>query len=88
MVLQDHLAGVVQSGADSCQLYQHLGAVVALLHHAFDLVQMADGPGKAVDDSFLIFVNMAVGVGNAVGVQIGVIVLMLVMMVCHMRPSS
>ena len=39
---------------------------------------MSDGPGQTVDDGLLIFVDMAVGVGDAVGVEVGVIVFMVV----------
>ena len=85
MVLQDHLAGVVQGGTDCSQLDQHFGAVIALLHHGLDLVQMADGPGQAIDDGFLIFVDVAMGVGDAVGVEIGMVVgMIMVKMVGHM----
>ena len=42
--------------------------------YAFGFFQMTNGSGKAVDHRFLIFVDMAVGVGNAVGVHIGMIV--------------
>jgi len=66
MVFQDHLAGTLQSGADGCQLDQHFGAVVSVFHHPLYLFQMTDGPGKPVDDSFLIFVDMAVGIGIAI----------------------
>ena len=40
------------------QLDEHLAAVIALLHHALDLVQVADGTGQTVDHRFLIFVDM------------------------------
>ena len=99
MILQDHLAGVVQGGADGSQLDEHLGAVVPLLHHPLDLLQMADGPGQAVNDCLLIFVDMAVGVGDAVGVEVGVVVFLLLLMIVamavlvfvkfgHTQPSS
>ena len=74
MVLQYHLAGVVDGASHGCQLDQNLGAVGALLHHPLYLLQMADGPGQTVDDSLLVFVNMAVGMGNAVSMHIGVVV--------------
>jgi len=74
MILQDYLAGIIQRGTDCSQLNQHLGAVIALLHHPLDLLQVTDGTGQAVDHRFLIFVNVAVGMGNAMGVHIGVIV--------------
>ena len=60
---------------------------------------MADGPGQAVDYSFLIFMDMAMGMGNAVGMEPSMIVFMtmfvrmimvmamLVMMFSHKRPS-
>ena len=37
---------------------------------------MADGPGQPVHNRLLILVNMAMGVGNSMGVKIGVIVLL------------
>ena len=80
VVFQNHLAGVIQGGADSGKLNQHLGAVVALLHHSLHLFQMPDGPGQAVDDSLLVLMDMAVGVGNAVGVEVGVIMFVVMLM--------
>ena len=44
---------------------------------------MADCPGQTVDHRLLIFVDMAVGVGDAVGVHIFVVVFVAV----HSRPS-
>ena len=70
MILQNHLTGIVQGRPDSRQLNQHLRAVVPLLHHPLHLFQMADGPGKAVDHGFLVLVDMAVGMGRSVGVEI------------------
>ena len=60
VVVQDHLAGVVDGAADGGQLDQDRGAVIALLHHALDLVQVADGPGQTVDDRLLILVDVDV----------------------------
>ena len=37
---------------------------------------MPDGSGQPVDDRFLIFVDMTVGVGNPVGMEVGVVMLM------------
>ena len=91
MILQDYLTGVVQSRAYRCQLDQHLGAILALFHHALYLFQVADGPGKAVNDRFLVFVDMAVGMGDAVGMHIGMVVFVIMMvvmgMVCHGKAS-
>ena len=83
VILQNHLARIVQRGADSSQLHQHLGTIVAALYHPLDLLEMTDGPGQTVDHCLLIFVDMAVGVGDAVGMHIGMIVFvsMLVMLV-------
>ena len=80
MVFQNHLAGVVQRGANRGELNQNLRAVVALLHHPFHLFQMSDGPGQPVDDGLLVFVDMTVGMGDAVGVEVGVVVFMVVRM--------
>ena len=46
---------------------------------------MADGTGQPVDDRLLILVDMAVGVGNAVGMHVGMV--MFVGMVAHMPTS-
>ena len=84
MVLEDDLAGIVQSGAHSCQLHQHIGAVVAFFHHPLYLFQVADGPGQPVHHGFLIFVDMAVGMGDAVGMEIGMIMFLFVIVVMIM----
>ena len=73
MVLQNHLPRIVQGRADRCQLHQNLGAVIPLLHHPLHLFQVADGTGQAVDHRLLIGVNMAVAVGNAVSMEISVV---------------
>jgi hypothetical protein len=44
---------------------------------------MTDGPGQAVDHCFLIFVHMAVAVGDAMLVHIGVVM----GMIFHSIPS-
>jgi hypothetical protein len=80
MILQNHLSGVVQRRTDSRQLNQHFGAVITLFHHPLDLFQVTDGSGKAVDDSFLVFVNMTVAVGNAMGMEIGMVVFVIMRM--------
>ena len=77
VVAEDHLAGVVDGAADRRQLDEHIGAVVPLLHHPLDLVQVTDGPGQTVDDCLLVLVDMAVGVGDAVLVHPCVVVFML-----------
>ena len=74
MVFQNHFARIVQGRTDRRQLDQNFRTVIALFHHPLDLFQVADGPGKAVDDRFLIFVDMAVGMGKTVGVHIGMVV--------------
>ena len=38
---------------------------------------MPNGPGEPVDHGLLVFVDMTVGMGDSVGVEIGMIVLML-----------
>ena len=81
MILQDHLAGVIQSGADSGQLYQNIGAILSVFYHAFHLFQMTDGPGQTVDDGFLVFMDMTVGMGDAVLMQIGMAVIMIVVVI-------
>lgn len=79
MVLQNHLSGIIQCGTHCRKLDQHLRAVLPTLHHPLDLLQMADSPGEAVEYRLLIFVNVAVGMGNSVGMEIGVIVRFLTM---------
>ncbi len=78
VVFQDHLAGVVQGGTYRRQLDENLRAVVTLLHHPLHLFQVTDGAGQPVQHGLLIFVDMAVAVGNAMGVEIGMVMLMLV----------
>ena len=77
MILQYHLAGIVQRGAHCRQLHQHLRAIAALLHHPLDLFQMSEGAGETVDYRLLIFVDMPVAVGNAMGMHIGMIVIVM-----------
>jgi len=54
------------------------------------LFQVAYSPSQPVNNSLLIFVNVAVGMGDAMFVHIGVIVVMIVrmvvVMVCHGKP--
>ena len=68
-----------------------------LPHHSLHLFQVTNGTGKAVDHRFLIFVDMAMGVGDAMGVLIGVIVvfrvfvmmiMVMIVMITHFSPSS
>ena len=73
MVLQNHLARIVQGGTHRRQLHQNFGTVVALLHHPLLLFQMADGTGQTVNYCFLVFVDMSVTVGHAVGVNMQMI---------------
>ena len=79
VVLEDDLSGVVDGVFHRRQLDQDLGAVPVLLHHFLDALQVADGPGQAVGHplDMLRAVGVAVsavGVGNAVGVKIVVVV--------------
>ena len=84
MVLQNHLAGVVQGRADSSQLHQDFRTVVTLFHHPLHLFQVADGPCQTVDHGFLILVDMAVGMGNAMGMMPGVVVFVVMVMIMMM----
>ena len=59
--------GVVDVTADGGQLDEHLAAVIALFHHALDLVQVADGTGQTVDHRLLIFVDMGMLVRHGSG---------------------
>ena len=74
MILQDHLARIVQGRTDRRQLDQDFGAVDAVLHHPLHLLQVADGPGQTVDNGLLIFVDMAVGMGQALGMLVDMVV--------------
>ena len=53
---------------------------MAVLHHPLDLFQMPDGPGQPVNDGLLVFVDVPVGVGDAVGVEVGVVVFVFLLM--------
>jgi len=88
VIFQDHLAGIIQGGADGRQLHQHFGTVITFFHHAFDFFQVADGTGEAVDHCLLIFVDMTVRMGKTVGMHIGVLVGMFVIVdvVAHGNP--
>ncbi len=60
MILEDDAGSAVQRRANRGQLYQDLGTVPALLHHAFHGFQMADGPGQPVGHGLALLVDMAV----------------------------
>ena len=60
MILQNNAGGAIQGGSDGGELHQYLGTVAALLHHAFDGLQMPDGAGKPVHHGFALGVNMTV----------------------------
>ena len=87
MIFEDHFAGIVQCRANSSQLHQYFGAVVAFFYHFFYFFQVTQGPGQPIDNGLLIFVNMAVAVGDAMGMQIGVVVFVIVVVVGHLQPS-
>ncbi len=74
VVLQYHLSRVSQGRAHGGQLDQHVRAVLPVGHHPPHLFQMPDGPGQTVQHRFLVLMDMAVAVGDAVGVAIGVVV--------------
>ena len=96
MILQNDLAGIVQSGANRSQLHQHFGTSATVLYHTTDLFQVAGSPGQTIDHCLLIFVNMAVRMGNAVGMLVSVLMLVVVFvgmmvvfvdMLTHGKPS-
>ena len=68
VILEDDLAGVGQGRADSGQLDEDFGAVLAILHHFAHPLQVTDGTGEAVQNRF--GVGMAMGVPVAVGMGI------------------
>ena len=103
VVLQNHLAHVVDGRAHRRNLHQYFRAVAPVFDHALDVLQMADGAGQPVDDGLGIRVRVAVAgrtrrvlvrmrllgrmcvagvvqVGDAVLMQIGVVVLQFVFM--------
>ena len=80
MILQNDLADIVDGRLDRCQLYQHLTAVSAILHHFLHAFQMTDESGQAVDNSFAVFVDMGMAVVMAVSDTVGVEIFMIVRM--------
>ena len=48
MLGQDDLSQIIESGADSSDLDQHLRAVPVCLNHGFNGIGMADDPGHPV----------------------------------------
>ena len=54
------------------------------LYHPLYLFQMADGPGKPIDYRFLILMDMTVRMGDAVGVQKGMVMLVTMFMAMRM----
>ena len=85
MILEDHLARIIQGGANRRQLDQHLGAIVTLFHHPPHLLQMADGPGQPVEDRLLVLVDMTVVMMvDSMGMEIPMIVMfIMVVAVTH-----
>ena len=82
MVLEDDPGGAVEGRAHRRQLYQYLGAVAPVLHHALDGLQMPDGAGQAVDHGFGLGVVVVVDVLSlvAVGMRMAVGMLRLCLM--------
>ena len=70
MVFQDHLGGTVEGRAHRSQLHQDLGTIPAILHHALDRLQMADGPGQAVQ------YRLGLGVGMTMRMLVAVVMFM------------
>ena len=77
MILQDDLAGIIQRGADCCQLDKDFRTILPFFYHPLHLFEMADGPGQTVDYRFLIFMNMSMRMGDTVGMQISVVMFLL-----------
>lgn len=73
MILHDHPAGAVQCRTHRSQLNKYLGTILTVFHHPLHLFQMTDGTGQTVNHRFLILMDMPMGVGNSVGVKIGMI---------------
>ena len=74
VILKDELAGVVDGAAHGGDLYEHLGAIPSLLHHAAYRLKMADGAAETVEHGAGMLV--AVNVGMAVVMVMAVIMLM------------
>ena len=72
VVFHNHLAGIIDSIADCRQLDQHFRAVLIPLHHPSDRFEMADRPGKPVEDSLFLLraVHMMMGVTAAVAATV------------------
>ena len=91
MVLKDDFSGVVDGRAHRRNLHEHLRTISAILNHAPDGLQMADGAGKAVQNGLGVFVGMGVTmpvcmtviVINSESVQLVVIVGMRIEIVLH-----
>ena len=80
MVFQNHLAGIIQCRAHSSQLHQHIRTIESFFNHPLDFFQMTDGAGQTIDDRFLIFVDVTVGVMNSMGMHIGMFFIMMMVM--------
>ena len=78
MVFQDNFRRAVEGGAHRSQLHQDLGTIPAVLHHALDRLQVADGPGQAVQH------RLGLGMAVAVAVVMGVVMFMVVVMIVGM----
>lgn len=48
--LEKGFAGVVDLCSYRRKLNKHIGAILSVFDHPFDRLQMADGPGKTIDD--------------------------------------
>lgn len=84
VVFQNDLAGIVQRGADGGQLNQNVRTVLSVFYHTANLFQVTYGTGQAVDDSLLIFVDMTVRVRDAVSMQVGMVMFMLMVVIMIM----
>ena len=66
MVLQYDLGSAVQRGADRGQLHEYIGAVLVVLDHLLDLLEVTNSPRKSVYDCLralvvvLVFVRMRI----------------------------
>ena len=86
MALENQYTGAVKGGFYCGKLHQNLGAILAVLHHLFHMLQMSYCPGETVNNGFgllggvgvsvfavAVMMSMVVVMGNAVLVHISVI---------------
>ena len=74
VVLEDDLRGRIKCTSHGGKLDEHLGAIAAVLDHAADALEVADGAAEAVEHGAGLGVRVAVRDEAAVGQLVGVFV--------------